>query len=105
MDGGGGETCGTYDHPNMRGIGPSTPSQTAWALLGLLAAGEELSESVKEGICWLIDQQAHDGSWSERFYTGTGFPRTFYMAYHLSRQYFPLMALAEFAKASQKKHS
>ena len=56
-DGGWGETCGTYDDPNQRGIGPSTPSQTAWAFLGLLAAGDTRSDSVAKGIRWLIERQ------------------------------------------------
>jgi squalene-hopene/tetraprenyl-beta-curcumene cyclase len=106
-DGGWGETCGTYDDPNQRGIGPSTPSQTAWALLGLLAAGDTRSDSVAKGVRWLIERQHKDGSWDElvpgrngeSYYTGTGFPRVFYLGYHLYKQYFPLLALTTYERA------
>ena len=64
-DGGWGETCGSYDDPLQRGIGPSTPSQTAWAVLGLLAAGDTRSDSVAKGIRWLVSKQKQDGSWDE----------------------------------------
>jgi squalene-hopene/tetraprenyl-beta-curcumene cyclase len=95
-DGGWGETCGSYDDPTMRGIGPSTPSQTAWAVMGLLAAGDTRSDSVQRGILYLIETQRADGSWAEEQYTGTGFPRVFYLAYHLYRNYFPLIALSAY---------
>ncbi len=106
-DGGWGETCGTYDDPNQRGIGPSTPSQTAWAILGLLAAGDTRSDSVAKGVRWLIERQHEDGSWDElvpgrngeSYYTGTGFPRVFYLGYHLYKQYFPLLALTTYQRA------
>ena len=108
-DGGWGETCGTYDDPNQRGIGPSTPSQTAWAVLGLLAAGDTRSDSVAKGVRWLIDRQHEDGSWDElvpgrngeSYYTGTGFPRVFYLGYHLYKQYFPLLALTTYKRAME----
>jgi squalene-hopene/tetraprenyl-beta-curcumene cyclase len=108
-DGGWGETCGTYDDPNQRGIGPSTPSQTAWAVLGLLAAGDTRSDSVAKGVRWLIERQHNDGSWDElvpgrngeSYYTGTGFPRVFYLGYHLYKQYFPLLALTNYERAMQ----
>jgi squalene-hopene/tetraprenyl-beta-curcumene cyclase len=108
-DGGWGETCGTYDDPNQRGIGPSTPSQTAWALLGLLAAGDTRSDSVAKGVRWLIERQHDDGSWDElvpgrngeSYYTGTGFPRVFYLGYHLYKQYFPLLALTTYERTMQ----
>jgi squalene-hopene/tetraprenyl-beta-curcumene cyclase len=108
-DGGWGETCGTYDDPNQRGIGPSTPSQTAWAILGLLAAGDTRSDSVAKGVRWLIERQHADGSWDElvpgrngeSYYTGTGFPRVFYLGYHLYKQYFPLLALTTYERAMQ----
>jgi len=102
-DGGWGETCGTYDDPATRGLGPSTPSQTAWALLALLAAAEGRSEAISRGVSWLLLRQRPDGSWDESVgegparqsrYTATGFPRVFNLAYHLYRQYFPLLALA-----------
>ena len=109
-DGGWGETCGTYDDPAQRGIGPSTPSQTAWAVLGLLAAGDTRSDSVAKGVRWLIERQHEDGSWDElmpgrngeSYYTGTGFPRVFYLGYHLYKQYFPLLALTNYQRAMEK---
>jgi squalene-hopene/tetraprenyl-beta-curcumene cyclase len=97
-DGGWGETCGSYDDPSTRGIGPSTPSQTAWAVLGLLAAEDTRSDSVARGVAFLLKHQKKDGSWDESYYTGTGFPRVFYLKYHLYRQYFPLLALTTYAK-------
>ncbi len=97
-DGGWGETCGSYDEPSTRGIGPSTPSQTAWAIMGLLAAGDTRSESVQRGILYLLETQKPNGGWDEDQYTGTGFPRVFYLAYHLYRDYFPLIALATYAR-------
>jgi squalene-hopene/tetraprenyl-beta-curcumene cyclase len=110
IDGGWGETCGTYDNPGTRGVGPSTPSQTAWALLALLAGGDTRSDSVAKGVRWLVDHQAADGSWSElvpgrngeSYYTGTGFPRVFYLGYHLYKQYFPLLALTTYDKAMSR---
>jgi squalene-hopene/tetraprenyl-beta-curcumene cyclase len=97
-DGGWGETCGSYDDAATRGIGPSTPSQTAWAIMGLLAAGDTRSESVQRGILYLLETQRADGHWDEDQYTGTGFPRVFYLAYHLYRDYFPLIALSAYAR-------
>jgi squalene-hopene/tetraprenyl-beta-curcumene cyclase len=109
-DGGWGETCASYDDPALRGIGPSTPSQTAWAVLGLLAAGDTRSDSVAKGIRWLVTKQMENGSWdeaaagrnNEAVYTGTGFPRVFYLAYHLYRDYFPLLALTTYKRAMEK---
>src|SRR6266850_4725319 len=97
-DGGWGETVGSYDDPSLRGTGDSTASQTAWAILGLLAAGDTRSDSVARGIAHLLRTQKKDGSWDEPFFTGTVFPRFFYLAYHLYRQYFPLIALTTYAK-------
>jgi squalene-hopene/tetraprenyl-beta-curcumene cyclase len=97
-DGGWGETCGSYDDPTTRGIGTSTPSQTAWAVMGLLAAGDTRSESIQRGILYLLESQGADGHWEEEQYTGTGFPRVFYLAYHLYRDYFPLIALATYSR-------
>jgi len=110
-DGGWGESCGSYDDPTTRGEGPSTPSQTAWALLGLLSAGDTRSDSVAKGIRWLLTRQRNDGSWDEStgegmttqaVYTGTGFPRVFYLAYHLYRNYFPLLALTTYRRAMEQ---
>ncbi len=103
-DGGWGETCGSYDDPDTKGIGPSTPSQTAWGVMGLLAAGDLRSDSVMKGIAWLLRTQKRDGSWDEPQYTGTGFPRVFYLAYHLYRNYFPLLALSTYQKAAQARN-
>jgi len=97
-DGGWGETCGSYDDPATRGVGPSTPSQTAWAVLGLLAAGDTRSDSVARGIAFLIKTQKKNGSWEERPFTGTGFPKVFYLKYHMYREYFPLLALTTYTR-------
>jgi squalene-hopene/tetraprenyl-beta-curcumene cyclase len=97
-DGGWGETVGSYDEPGKRGQGPSTPSQTAWAVLGLLAAGDTRSECVSRGIEYLLETQKRDGSWDDYWYTGTGFPRVFYLKYHMYSEYFPLLALATYQK-------
>ncbi len=97
-DGGWGESCDSYDDSALKGVGPSTPSQTAWAVMGLLAAGDTRSESVARGIAYLLRTQKKDGSWDEPQYTGTGFPRVFYLAYHLYRTYFPMLALATYAR-------
>jgi squalene-hopene/tetraprenyl-beta-curcumene cyclase len=95
-DGGWGESPASYDDPSLRGRGPSTASQTAWALLGLMAAGEQDTEAAARGIRFLLDTQGADGAWPEDQFTGTGFPRVFYLNYHLYRLYFPLMALARY---------
>jgi squalene-hopene/tetraprenyl-beta-curcumene cyclase len=113
-DGGWGETCGSYDDPNTRGVGLSTPSQTAWALLGLLAAGDDRSDSLAKGVRWLLTRQQEDGSWDESMgegmlrqgiITGTGFPRVFYLAYTMYRQYFPLMALTAYSRTMERNSS
>ena len=99
-DGGWGETCRSYNDPRLKGQGPSTPSQTAWALLGLLDAAESLNtaaeNALKRGIQYLLATQNPDGTWDETEYTGTGFPKHFYLRYHLYRQHFPLMALGRY---------
>jgi squalene-hopene/tetraprenyl-beta-curcumene cyclase len=97
-DGGWGESCASYD----RGAfvpAPSTPSQTAWAILGLIAGGDAGSLSVRHGIEYLVDAQRPEGTWEEHLATGTGFPKVFYLNYHLYKDYFPLLALAAFVKA------
>jgi squalene-hopene/tetraprenyl-beta-curcumene cyclase len=96
-DGGWGESCESYDRGSFVAA-PSTPSQTAWALLGLLAGGDTNSLSVQNGIEYLLATQRPDGSWDEELATGTGFPKVFYLNYHLYKDYFPLLALASFAK-------
>jgi squalene-hopene/tetraprenyl-beta-curcumene cyclase len=97
-DGGWGETIGSYHDVNQKGIGVSTSSQTAWAVLGLMAAGDYRSESLARGIAYLLDRQQADGGWSEVPYTGTGFPRVFYLKYHSYPWYFPLLALAKYSQ-------
>jgi len=101
-DGGWGESPASYDDPSAKGLGPSTASQTAWALMGLFASGDRLSHSVQRGVRYLIEAQRQDGRWEEPWFTGTGFPRVFYLKYHLYAQYFPLMALAEYASPDSK---
>lgn len=93
-DGGWGESCYSYQDPRTAGQGPSTASQTAWALLGLLHAGVVRHPAVARGIDYLLQTQCADGGWEEREFTGTGFPRVFYLRYHLYRLYFPLWALS-----------
>jgi squalene-hopene/tetraprenyl-beta-curcumene cyclase len=97
-DGGWGESCASYDDANLKGVGPSTPSQTAWAIMGLLAANDTRSDCVARGIAYLLRSQKRDGSWEEPYYTGTGFPRVFYLNYHMYSEYFPLLALTTYAK-------
>ncbi len=108
-DGGWGETCESYKDRSLMGQGDSTPSQTAWALIGLLsgelAVGlqnqplrERLEQSIDRGIAYLIKTQLANGSWDEVWHTGTGFPQHFYLKYHLYRQYFPLSAIARYRR-------
>jgi squalene-hopene/tetraprenyl-beta-curcumene cyclase len=101
-NGGWGETCASYDNPKLRGTGATTASQTAWALLGLLAvkqggaADSSVNQAIERGVSYLLEQQAEDGSWEEPYFTGTGFPRAFMIKYHMYRIYFPLMALGRY---------
>ncbi|MBZ0170324.1 MAG: squalene--hopene cyclase [Kofleriaceae bacterium] len=101
-DGGWGESCYSYEDPRTAGQGPSTASQTAWALLGLLHAGVVQHPAVTRGIDYLLRTQRADGEWEEREFTGTGFPRVFYLRYHLYRLYFPLWALSLYRTLVQK---
>lgn len=96
--GGWGETPRTYEEPHLRGQGPPTASQTAWALLGLMAAGMADHPAVARGFQFLLDRQNVDGIWDEEEFTGTGFPQVFYLRYHLYPVYFPLLALAQWAR-------
>jgi squalene-hopene/tetraprenyl-beta-curcumene cyclase len=98
-DGGWGEDLRSYVDTSWRGRGTSTPSQTAWALMALLAAGEQ-GDEVGRGISWLADNQRADGTWDEPHFTGTGFPGDFYINYHLYRLVFPLSALGRFLAAA-----
>jgi squalene-hopene/tetraprenyl-beta-curcumene cyclase len=95
-DGGWGERCDTYDDPVFKGQGPSTASQTAWAVMGLCAFGDPGRPSVQAGLAFLIHSQNADGSWTELEATGTGFPRVFYLKYDMYRNSWPLLALATY---------
>lgn len=106
-DGGWGESCDSYDLARTGHVpAPSTASQTAWALLGLMAAGEVDSAAVERGVAWLAAHQAEDGLWGQEFYTGGGFPRVFYLRYHGYPKYFPVWALARYRnlKRSNTRH-
>ena len=95
--GGWGESADSYESPHLRGQGTPTASQTAWAILGLLAAGMERHAAVARGIRYLTAMQNDDGTWDEAEFTGTGFPRVFYLRYHYYPIYFPLLALSNWA--------
>ncbi|MFD3993862.1 squalene--hopene cyclase [Streptomyces sp. NPDC058583] len=95
-DGGWGEDLRSYHDEAWIGRGASTASQTAWALIALLAAGERDSEPVRRGVAWLAETQREDGSWDEPYFTGTGFPWDFSINYHLYRLVFPLTALGRY---------
>ena len=97
-DGGWGELPHSYDDPAHKGRGPSTPSQTAWALLGLFALGDRTSNNARRGIEYLLQRQQYDGSWKDEHWTGTGFPSVFYLRYHLYATYFPLWALSVYER-------
>ena len=95
-DGGWGESCRSYEDPAWRGVGVSTASQTAWALMGLLAAGEVRHDAVVRGVQFLLRTQTAKGTWYEPEFTGTGFPKYFFIKYHMYQDYFPLMALSRY---------
>jgi squalene-hopene/tetraprenyl-beta-curcumene cyclase len=101
-DGGWGETCESYRRPELRGQGPSTPSQTAWASMALLTACEAECPEVQRGIGYLLRNQEPDGSWEEAYFTGAGFPKHFYIRYHNYRNCFPLMALGQYRQKLDK---
>lgn len=96
-DGGWGEDLRSYREPSYRGRGPSTASQTGWALMALLAANEH-SAATERGVQYLVESQNENGSWDEPWFTGTGFPGDFYINYHLYRLVFPLMALGRYVR-------
>lgn len=96
VDGGWGERCNTYDDPVFKGRGPSTASQTAWAVMGLCTFGQADYPALARGVRYLIDTQNEDGSWTEHETTGTGFPRVFYLKYDMYRNSWPLLALATY---------
>lgn len=95
-DGGWGEDIESYRDPSLAGVGPSTASQTAWALIGLMAA-DRGTPAIDPGIAWLVREQQDDGGWHEDAFTGTGFPLDFMIKYHYYRLYFPVMALGRYA--------
>jgi len=97
-DGGWGESLHSYDDPHYKGLGLSTASQTAWALMGLISAGELDSPETARGIHYLLNNQEADGTWDEQWWTGTGFPRVFYLRYHYYCHCFPLLALGMYAR-------
>jgi squalene-hopene/tetraprenyl-beta-curcumene cyclase len=98
--GGWGETPESYGDRTLAGCGEPTPSQTAWAVAGLVAAGRHDAAETRRGVQWLTARQRSDGSWDESAFTGTGFPKVFYLRYHYYRIYFPLMALARYSRVA-----
>ena len=97
-DGSFGESADTYEFPDLKGQGPSTPSQTAWGVMGLMAIYGPGDAAVERGIDWLCRTQLASGTWEEPWFTGTGFPRVFYLRYHLYRLYFPVMCLGRYRR-------
>ncbi len=129
-DGGWGESCGSYVDDSLRGVGPSTASQTAWALLALISAGEAVNEACERGVKYLVNTQLDGGFWDEPYFTGTGFPgygvgerlktlpkpndlgfqgldmpAGFMINYHLYRNYWPLLALGRFTRALKRQEN
>lgn len=100
-DGSFGETADTYEDPSLKGKGPSTPSQTAWGTMTMLAIFGHDDEDVQRGVRWLCDTQLQSGSWDEHSFTGTGFPKVFYLRYHYYRLYFPIMTLGRWLRPQQ----
>ena len=104
-DGGWGERCNTYDDPVFKGQGPSTASQTAWAVMGLCAFDDPDRPSIRRGIDYLIRTQNSDGSWTELETTGTGFPKVFYLKYDMYRNTWPLLALATYERIRKARNA
>jgi squalene-hopene/tetraprenyl-beta-curcumene cyclase len=100
-DGGWGEDIRSYDDQSLAGVGASTASQTAWALLALIAAGEADHEAAHRGVAFLVTTQREDGNWDEPYFTGTGFPGDFYLNYHLYRLVFPVSALGRWLQETK----
>ena len=105
VDGGWGESCLSYAEQGWTGEKESTASQTAWAIMALLAAGVADSFSVVRGVNYLLRHQQDDGTWYEPFHTGTGFPRVFYLRYHGYSKYFPIWALAMYGNVRSQGHT
>jgi squalene-hopene/tetraprenyl-beta-curcumene cyclase len=102
-DGGWGESIASYADPSQKGVGSSTPSQTAWGLMAVLAGGgaapvgdAACEAAARRAARHLLDRQTGEGTWEQRLWTGTGFPKVFYLNYHLYRHTFPLMALGQY---------
>ena len=104
-DGGFGESVLSYYDPGLKGRGPSTASQTAWGLIGLLAVTGANDPAAARAAAWLVSHQNEDGTWNEPEFTGTGFPQVFYLKYHLYRNSFPLYALARYDNLSRGRRS
>jgi len=102
-DGGWGERCNTYDDPVFKGRGPSTASQTAWAVMGLCAFDDPNNPHLIRGVEYLSRTQNPDGSWTENEITGTGFPKVFYLKYDMYRNAWPLLALAAYKNLLSRK--
>jgi squalene-hopene/tetraprenyl-beta-curcumene cyclase len=100
FDGGWGETPESYADRSLAGTGVATASQTAWAVAGLVAAGRSGAAAVQRGVQWLMTRQEHDGSWRQREFTGTGFPKVFYLRYHFYPIYFPLLAITRACRSA-----
>jgi squalene-hopene/tetraprenyl-beta-curcumene cyclase len=103
--GGWGESPDSYANPQLRGKGPTTASQTAWAVWGLVAAGHAHGAAATRGVQYLLDKQREDGGWDEPEFTGTGFPQVFYLRYHYYPIYFPLLALSAWNAAGGQRTS
>lgn len=101
-DGGWGECCDSYKYKEFMGKGKTTPSQTSWALIGLIDSGYSNDSRVKKGIEYLLNNQNEHGTWDEKEFTGTGFPNAFYIRYHMYKDYFPLLALSKYRKSVNK---
>jgi squalene-hopene/tetraprenyl-beta-curcumene cyclase len=104
-DGGFGESCTSYDDPSQMGRGESTASQTAWGLLGLLTVDTPGDAAAQSAVAWLLEHQNEQGTWDEQPFTGTGFPKVFYLKYHLYRHYFPMFALARYRQLAAKRQA
>jgi squalene-hopene/tetraprenyl-beta-curcumene cyclase len=97
-DGSFGETANSYEDPSLRGTGPSTASQTAWGAMAMMSIYGPHDAGVQRAMQWLLDTQLENGNWKEDWFTGTGFPKVFYLRYHYYKLYFPIMALGRWLK-------